>query len=312
MKKDSLYGALFGVAIGDALGVPVEFTSRDTLQANPVKDFMGYKVHFQPPGTFSDDSSLTFCLAESLCRGYDLYDMAERFVQWRQAGYWGARNEVFDIGITTASAISRLGKDLRPDLAGDVHEQSNGNGSLMRILPLLFYVKDFDIEKRYELVKEVSSITHGHIRSVIACFYYIEFALQILNGNDKLKAYSVTATQVTDFLNKKEIVSKEIDLFASLLQGNITGKKINEIRSSGYVLDCIEASTWCFMTTENYKDAVIKAVNLGSDTDTNGAVTGGLAGLYYGIENIPKKWRKEIARKQDIADLCERLYNATT
>jgi ADP-ribosyl-[dinitrogen reductase] hydrolase len=311
MKKDAVYGALFGVAIGDALGVPVEFNGRATLLVRPITDFEGYKSHFQPPGTFSDDSSLTFCLAESLCNGYNLADIGAKFVQWRDQGYWTARGDVFDIGNSTASAISRLRKGTRPELAGDFFEDCNGNGSLMRILPLLFYIKDFGIEQRFEITKDVSSITHGHIRSVIACFYYLEFALQILQGKNKEDAYSATAKLVKEFLQKTEIIPDEIDQFASLLHQNIAEKEMNEIRSSGYVLDTLQAAIWCLMTTTNYKEAVIKAVNLGSDTDTTGAVTGGLAGLYYGFENIPKKWRKEILRRDDIADLSQRLFSAT-
>ncbi len=299
MTREQIYGALFGVAIGDALGVPAEFKSRATLQQSPVTDCEGYKSHNQPPGTFSDDSSLTFCLAESLCHGYNLQDIGERFVRWHNTGYWTAGGNVFDIGMTTSRAISRLKKGIRPDLAGDFDEDANGNGSLMRILPLLFYIKGFDIEKRYEIIKEVSSITHGHIRSVIACFYYLEFALCLLNGADKKQAYTTTAQSVTKFIGAKEIVLSEIDLFAPLIAADITQASIDSIPSFGYVMNTLKASMYCFMTTSNYKDAVLMAVNLGNDSDTTAAVTGGLAGLYYGHEAIPAQWRKGIRRGGD-------------
>ncbi|OQP65963.1 hypothetical protein A3860_15350 [Niastella vici] len=310
MKTTPIHGALFGVAIGDALGVPAEFTSRERLKLEPIKDFIGYKSHNQPPGTFSDDSSLTFCLAESLCKGYDLNDLGFRFIQWRNEGYWTAGGEVFDIGMTTHRAIGRLKKGSRPSLAGDFDEDCNGNGSLMRIIPLLFYIRDLDLEKRYEIIKDVSSVTHGHIRSVIACFYYLEFALELLRGCDKQTAYKNTATTVFGFIVNKQIMQSEIDLFAPLLKEDITKQDINNIPSFGYVMNTLKASMYCFLSTENYPDAVLMAVNLGNDADTTGAVTGGLAGLYYGFDSIPEKWINEIKRSNDIKDLCDRLSKA--
>ena len=311
MTTNPVHGALFGVAIGDALGVPAEFKNRSVLQQDPVTDFIGYKSHGQPPGTFSDDSSLTFCLAESLCRGYDLNDVGQRFVMWYDENYWTAGNEVFDIGNTTRSAIDRLRRGTRPSLAGDFDEDCNGNGSLMRIMPLLFYIKDFDIEKRYTIVKDVSSMTHGHIRSVIACFYYLEFALELLEGSNKNTAYANTAQSVSAFIKRKQIEQSEIDKFASLLQEDISKKDVESIPSWGYVLNTLQASMYCFLNTDNYQDATLMAVNLGNDADTTAAVTGGLAGLYYGFDSIPEKWRNEIKRSHDIKDLCDRLAKAT-
>jgi len=311
MKANVVHGALFGVAIGDALGVPAEFNSRERLKLDPIKDFVGYKSHNQPPGTFSDDSSLTFCLAESLCNGYDLNDAGKRFVLWWDEGYWTAGGEVFDIGMTTNRAINRLKRGTRPALAGDFDEGANGNGSLMRIMPLLFYIHNFGIEERYAIIKDVSSMTHGHIRSVIACFYYLEFALELLNGSDKQTAYKNTAKTVSEFIVSKQIIQKEVDLFAPLLKDDITKEDIHNIPSFGYVMNTIKAAMYCFLTTDNYADAVLMAVNLGNDSDTTGAVAGGLAGLYYGFEAIPEKWRNEVKRSNDIKDLCDRLTAAT-
>jgi len=310
MKTNVIHGALFGVAIGDALGVPAEFKNRQALELEPIQDFEGYKSHNQPPGTFSDDSSLTFCLAESLCNGYDLYDIGSRFIQWLDNNYWTAGGEVFDVGMTTHRAISRLKTGTKPPLAGDFDEDCNGNGSLMRILPLLFYIREFDIGKRYEITKEVSSITHGHIRSVIACFYYLEFALELLKGSDKQTAYNSAGKRVHEFITAKRIVKSEIDVFAPLLLDNIMKLSTYAIPSYGYVMNTIKASIYCFMTTDNYKEATLMAVNLGNDSDTTAAVTGGLAGLYYGFDSIPEKWIKEIKRSDDIKDLCDRLTMA--
>lgn len=299
--------ALFGVAVGDALGVPVEFKSRETIRKNPVTDMIGFGTYNLPAGTWSDDSSLTFCLAEALTQDFDLNVIGQNFVKWYHENYWTPHGHVFDIGIATRQAISRLAKGEKPELAGGFDETDNGNGSLMRILPLLFYILDRPINERYDITKKVSSITHGHIRSVIACFYYLEFARQIIKGKDKFEIYRKVQTEISNHLTSLSINPTEVTNFDRLLIGDIHKLDESEIQSSGYVLHTLEASIWCLLTTNNYKEAVLKAVNLGNDTDTTGAVTGGLAGLIYGFENIPKNWIEQIARKDDIENLSKRL-----
>jgi ADP-ribosylglycohydrolase len=298
---------LLGVAVGDALGVPVEFMSRQVIKKNPVTDMIGYGTYNLPPGTFSDDSSLTFCLAEALTNDFDLNTIGQNFVKWRYNNYWTPRGNVFDIGIATQQAIDRLANGERPDLAGGFDVSSNGNGSLMRISPLLFYLLDKSINERYEITKKVSSITHGHIRSVIACFYYLEFARQLFEQKNKFEIYKNLQTDITNYLITLSINQTEVALFDRLLKHDIHKLTEENIFSSGYVLHTLEASIWCLLTTENYKDAVLKAVNLGEDTDTTAAVTGGLAGLLYGIDNIPTNWLKQIAKYDDILNLAERL-----
>jgi ADP-ribosyl-[dinitrogen reductase] hydrolase len=306
-KNNPIKSALFGVAVGDALGVPVEFKSRDTISENPVTDMLGYGTYNLPPGTWSDDSSLTFCLAEALTQDFDLNTIGQNFVKWYHENYWTPHGNVFDIGIATREAIARLAKGEKPELAGGYDESDNGNGSLMRILPLIFYLVDKPINERFDITKKVSSITHGHIRSVIACFYYLEFAKQIIEGKDKFEIYKNLQTEVLHQLNDQSINPTEIELYDRLLKSDIHTLHENQIQSSGYVLHTLEASIWCLLTTNNYQEAVLKAVNLGLDTDTTGAVTGGLAGLLYGVENIPEKWVQQLARKEDIEDLSERL-----
>lgn len=305
--SDKIKSVLFGVAVGDALGVPVEFNSRQVIRKNPVTDMIGYGTYNLPPGTFSDDSSLTFCLAEALTNDFDLNTIGQNFVKWYYNSYWTPRGNVFDIGIATRQAIDRLAKGERPDLAGGFDVSSNGNGSLMRISPLLFYLWDKPINERYEITKQVSSITHGHIRSVIACFYYLEFARQLFAQKDKFEIYKNLQAEITNHLTSLSINPTEIGLFDRLLKQDIQELAEENIFSSGYVLHTLEASIWCLLTTDNYKDAVLKAVNLGEDTDTTGAVTGGLAGLLYGIDNIPSNWIKQIARHDDIEELADRL-----
>jgi ADP-ribosylglycohydrolase len=310
--NNKIKGALFGLAVGDALGVPVEFKTRDYLKTNPIKGMTGYGSWQQPAGTWSDDSSLAFCLAESLTNGYDLNDMANNFVKWLQEGYWGAHHKVFDVGGATRYALARIIKGTSPQLSGGMMDNDNGNGSLMRILPLLFHIKDLPIEERYTKVKEVSSITHAHFRSVFSCFIYIEFALQLLNGVDKFVAYKNMQKLVTVFAENNDFNPNEIRLFARLLGDNIKETKEADIHSTGYVLHTLEASIWCILNTDDYATAVLKAVNIGGDTDTTGCVTGGLAGLLYGYEDIYQVWVTELAREKDIENLCERLLNATT
>ena len=310
MKPTIIHSALFGVAIGDALGVPVEMNSRDTLDAQPVQDFLGYREHNKPPGTFSDDSSMTFCLAEALCHGYDVNDIAQRFVQWYFEGYWTPDGQVFGVGKTTQDAVTSLKNGTPPGQSGNYSNTCNGNGSLMRTLPLLFYIREFDIEKRYAITKEVSSITHGYIRGVIACFYYLEFALELLNGQDKQAAYRITAQRVYDFLVKQQVPKEEIDQLSLLLHNDITTQPREAICSLHHVAETIKAAMYCFMKGNDYKETVLMAVNLGDDTDTTAAVAGGLAGLYYGFESIPEKWIQEIKRSGDIKDLCDRLAKA--
>ena len=306
--KNKIESGLFGLAIGDALGVPVEFESRAYLKENSVVDMIGFGTHHQPAGTWSDDSSLAFCLAESLTNGFDLRDIARNFVKWYSTELWTAHGQVFDIGIATRNAILNIAKGHKPELCGGFEEKDNGNGSLMRILPLVFYLqKEKDIEVIYKKVKEVSSITHAHFRSVFACFIYVVYCLEILNNIDKIEAYKNMQNIVSDFLGDKKFNPVEIQLFDRILKNNIAEYPENEIESSGYVLHSLEASLWCFLNLNTYEGAVLKAVNLGGDTDTTAAITGGLAGLYYGMDSIPQKWITALARKNDIDDLCERL-----
>lgn len=308
----AIKSALLGVAVGDALGVPAEFRPREFLRENPVTDMTGHGTHYQPPGTFSDDSSLTFCLAEALAGGFDLHTIGRNFVRWRDEGFWTARGFVFDIGGTTGQAIGRLRKGVQPDLAGDSDENCNGNGSLMRILPLLFHLHDKPAAERFDLTRQVSSLTHRHIRSVITCFIYLEYARLLWQGSGKTEAYDTLRKEIPAFLNSLNADPSEITRFDRLLQGNIAEVPEEAIKGSGYVLHTLEASLWCLLTSGSYREAVLKAVNLGEDTDTTAAVTGGLAGLLYGWNTIPEHWLLQLARRDDIEDLAVRMADRIT
>ena len=297
----------FGVAVGDALGVPFEFKSRSTVRRDPARGMTGQGTYGMPPGTFSDDSSLTFCLAEALINGYDLNSIASNFIKWKKENFWTPHGDVFDIGISTSRAISRLVKGEDPLLSGCVEEGANGNGSLMRISPLAFILAGKSPDERFRITKEVSGITHAHIRSVISCYYYVEFEIRLLSGMDKFSIYKSLQTEVTDQLIAQGIPAEEISQFDRLLKEDISVVGEDSISGSGYVVHTLEASVWCLLTTSNYKDAVLTAVNLGEDTDTTGAVTGGLAGLAYGLNSIPVEWKSIIARHDDIEDLAIRF-----
>lgn len=306
---DKIQGGIIGVAVGDALGVPVEFKTRAYLKHNPISDLTGYGVWNQPVGTWSDDTSLTLCLLEGLCSGVDIELIGKLFVKWYQEGYWGAHNEVFDIGGSTKYSLKRILNGESPKFSGNFFEEDNGNGSLMRTLPLVYYLKDEnDIESIYNIIKSVSSITHAHFRSCFSCFIYCILCIHILKGKTKKEAYYTMQKDVNEFAKAKKFNLNEVLLFKQILEDKIWLSNEEDIKSSGYVLHSLGASLWCFYNTDSYEKAVIKAVNLGGDTDTTGAITGGLSGLYYGITNIPETWKFKIVRYNDIENLISRFY----
>ncbi len=300
--RNKIVGGIIGLVVGDALGVPVEFHSRDDLKANPVTDMIGYGSHNQPPGTWSDDSSMALATLESLLAGYDPVDIMTRFDKWFTDGYMTPHGKVFDYGGTTSNAISSFALEGDIYTSGPSHEHSNGNGSLMRILPLSIYEARSANETIIARNFEASGLTHAHIRSKLCCAYYSFVVQGILAGRSLQESVSSAATLVRDHVPEPE--SNEL---VRLLNGSIIGAAEDEIRSSGYVVHTLEASLWCCHQHDNYRDAVLHAVNLGYDTDTTGAVAGGLAGVIYGFEAIPTKWVDALARKDDVLDLANRF-----
>lgn len=264
--NDKLKSAVYGLAVGDALGVPVEFMKRGSFR---VTGMTGYGSHNQPAGTWSDDTSMTLATCDSIrvLGRVDCDDIRNRFRQWLYNAEYTVDNVVFDVGNTTARALS-CGK-------GGDREYSNGNGSLMRILPLAF------TNAENKLIGKVSAITHAHTLSKSICIKYVELARALLNG--------------MPFKDVLTDLGEETAAPAELTE--------SEIKSSGYVVDTFRAALWSLATTDNYKDAVLKAVNLGDDTDTVGAVTGGLAGIAYGMDGIPGEWIDKL-RGKEIIDRC--------
>lgn len=307
MKSNKILDVLFGVAVGDALGVPVEFKLRTHLRNYPLTDMTGYGTYNMPIGTFSDDSSLTFCLAEALTMPFALENVANNFVKWRYEKFWTARNLVFDIGIATNKAIENIKKGIAPTLAGGNDEMSNGNGSLMRILPIIFHEPKRNCFDKYEVIADVSAITHRHDLSKLACIYYCEFAYRLMKGQKLADVYTQMQTDFPKFCKEKDFGTKELPKFKRLLLGNIFEMEEKDIHSTGYVIHSLEASIWCLFKTNSYAEATLLAANLGEDSDTTAAITGGLAGLIYGYQSIPEKWLILLARNEDIKDLGERM-----
>ena len=283
---NKLYDAIMGLVVGDALGVPFEFKTRDTFR---VTDMVGYGTHGQEPGTWSDDSSLALATLESIgrCKKIDPADIMKNFADWLYDACFTAHNEVFDVGGTTRDAIAKYRKTGKATNCGGKGYNDNGNGSLMRILPLAF------IPHTKMDVYNVSALTHAHDISVMACQYYLMVAEKLLDSADKTEA----------------VRSLDYECEGTFIRVPIIDRSPREkIKSSGYVVDTLEAALWCLLKTDSYRDCVITAVELGGDTDTVAAVAGGLAGIYYGIggeKGIPEEWIDKIARKEWIRELCE-------
>lgn len=309
-----IHSAIIGLAVADALGVPVEFEDRSKLATDPVTDIRGYGTYNQPPGTWSDDSSLTFCLADSLVDGYDLADMARKFVAWRNAEIWTPHGSVFDIGMTTHRSIGILSEilvsgDLESleELHWEADEYTNGNGALMRILPLYFAIHELSLEEQFDRTWKVSALTHGHIRSALCCFYYLRFFHQIVNKKTKEEAYIITNHEFTAFLKQKEVAYREQQLFSRILSGAIPELPEEAIASDGYVLHSLEASLWSLLRNKDYPATILAAINLGEDTDTTAAIVGAWAGALYGLSDIPFHWKKILVKYEEISALCDQL-----
>lgn len=305
-SRERIQGALWGAVMGDALGVPVEFTDRSRRQADPVTGPRGGGTWNQPIGTWSDDSSLLLCTVECLLDGFDPDRLGRRFVEWGEARCWTPWGVVFDMGNTTRQALQRI-KLLVPALhAGGTDEGSNGNGSLMRILPIALIQARTPVRELAELCHQASALTHGHARSLMACTYYCLLARQLLAGLAPLPALAVADEEFLGFYASSPW-KPELEHFRRLSPNQLPQLPEHAIQSSGYVVDTLTASIWCLLNTQSYSDAVLQAVNLGGDTDTTGIVTGGLAGLVYGHSSVPEEWTRTLARHADLEVLFGRF-----
>ena len=302
---EMLYGGILGLCVGDMLGVPVEFSSRRERDVDPVKEMRAYGTYSQPFGTWSDDTSLSLCLLDAIGKDGDYKTIADNFIAYMDNGKFTPGDEMFDIGRTTQLSIEKMKQGVSPIECGMKSENDNGNGSLMRILPLAFVKEKYSVEQMSEYVKNISALTHGHIRSIIACEFYVEMAYSLYKGIGKEDAYRSAIKYITD--KYASSYPKEMQIYSRVLSEKILECNADEIRSTGYVVDSLEASLWVFFKGNSYREVVLDAVNLGGDTDTIGAIAGGLAGIYYGLSDIPTRWIQSIRKLDFIKEEIEKF-----
>lgn len=310
MKNENIKSMILGAIIGDALGVPFEFIKRENLKLNPVVDMSGFGTHNQPKGTWSDDTSLTLCLIDTMINNdgkFDIWNFSMNASDWLIKNKFTSNGKVFDIGIATSNALIKFSTlNLHPSKCGGTSERDNGNGSLMRIHPLIIQLNKIDdINKRFNIVVEASSLTHNHVRSHLCCFFYIQFLIYLLNNYSKIDAYNSSCMDLLMIIDNLNLKNELIN-FDRILN-NIYKLEEDLIYSSGYVVHTLEASLWCFFNSENYIETVLKAVNLGEDTDTVASISGAISGLFYGLEQIPKNWLDVIKKKEYIEDYSEKI-----
>ena len=314
--KEKIFGGIIGLCIADALGTPVEFQSREALAHNPVTDMLGYGTHSQPPSTWSDDTSLTLCLLDSLTGGLDYTDIMNKCSAWNDFGEYTPHGESFGIGRTTKNALLRFAEGTEPLMCGGQSERNASNGSLMKILPLAFYLHslygdDFsDRDESFEIIHNVSSLTHAHKRCLISCGIYISIAGKLLAGNDMERAVHHGLQSAKEYYESRSEYHEELHHFERIFSSDFRNLPQESIKSSGYVVDTLEAAIWCILNTDGYRHCVLKAVNLGGDTDTIAAIAGGLAGMGCDISLgcIPQEWMNQIARLDYIKGLCLAFY----
>jgi ADP-ribosyl-[dinitrogen reductase] hydrolase len=298
-------GCLLGLAAGDAVGTAVEFAPRGSFP--PLDDMTGGGPFALQPGEWTDDTSMALCLAESLLarRGFDPHDQMERYVRWWREGHLSANGRCFDIGGTVRAALARFERDGQP-FAGSTDPDTAGNGSLMRLAPVvLFYAPDEGAAVHH--AGESSRTTHACDEAVDACRVFALMLLRALAGADKPAVLAAGE----DALRLGGPGGRPLaPAVAAVARGGWRGKSEREIRGSGWVVECLEAALWCFDRATSFREAVLRAANLGDDADTTAAVCGQLAGAFHGAEAIPAEWRARLALRERIEALADGLHAA--
>ncbi|MBT2294845.1 ADP-ribosylglycohydrolase family protein [Pseudomonas fluorescens] len=293
--SDRYRGCLLGLACGDAVGTTVEFQPRNSF--TPVTDMVGGGPFSLKPGQWTDDTSMALCLAESLLqkRGFDAADQMGRYLNWWNWGYLSSTGDCFDIGTTVRSALERYQSHGDP-FAGDTAPDTAGNGSLMRLAPVvLFFYPD---RKRIRDFAALSSrTTHGAAEAVECCQVLADVIGNALTGASKADVLGVSSEQLTE--------AKVI----ALAQGAYQGKGRSEVSGTGYSVASLEAALWCFHQTDSFTDAVLAATNLGDDADTTAAIVGQVAGAFYGMQAIPSDWLQKLWMRQEIEAMAEAFYS---
>lgn len=290
---DRFRGCLLGLAVGDAVGTAVEFSTRGTFAS--VTDMTGGGPFGLRPGQWTDDTSMALCLATSLveCNGFDPADQMTRYVRWWREGYLSSTGTCFDIGGTVRDSLARFGTSGNP-FAGSSNPWDAGNGCLMRLapVPIWFYP---DVEAMAQFAAESARTTHGAAECLDACRLFARVLHRAFEGRSK-------ADVLADTLSVD--ASERLRAIAA---GAYRDRAEHEIRGTGYVVDCLEAALWCVWTTDTFEAAVLKAANLGDDADTTAAVAGQVAGALYGLEGIPARWRARVTMAPEIIALADRL-----
>lgn len=296
---------ILGHAVGDALGTPVQFKNRALFYSNPVTNMM--RSYGENSAIWSDDTAMELATIDSFIekKKWDYDDIMINFGDWLNDGKYTANGYAFDVGTTCLMAIKNYlynGSDaLKSGLTGI---KDNGNGSLMRILPvaLYCYYKNSSKEEIYELTKNISSLTHGHEIAILGCYIYVLFVINLLDGKDMYESYKLIKKE-----DYSRFTSESINIYDRVLKKDIFEFSENDIKSSGYVVDSLEAAFWCLLNTDNYKDALLTAVNLGGDTDTIAAITGSMAGIIYGRESIPQEWLDKMLKVDYLIELSKKF-----
>jgi ADP-ribosyl-[dinitrogen reductase] hydrolase len=286
-------GALLGLAVGDAIGTSVEFCRPGTF--TEITDMVGGGPFKLNPGEFTDDTSMALCLGASLlAKGFDPLDQIQRYLVWSETGYMSSNGHCFDIGNTVSRALKRFQKTGDP-LAGSFEPDSAGNGSIMRLAPVpIHYMLNAKLAVEYSAHQ--SRTTHCAEECVAACGLFGEILVRALAGASK--------NEVLAYPEYAYTLPPKIEAIAA---GNYRTKARAQIKGTGYVVDSLEASFWCFHQTNNFRDAVLLATNLGDDADTTAAITGQLAGAFYGEQAIPLFWRERLVMNQEIGKMAEDL-----
>ena len=292
--EDRYIGALLGLACGDALGSQVEFSPRDTFP--PVVDMQGGGTFKLAPGQWTDDTSMALCIAESLldCKAFDAKDIMERFVRWWRYGHLSSTGKCFDIGNTTRQALIHYCEFHEP-FSGSTHTHTAGNGSIMRLAPFVLFTYP-DLDETLRIAADGSRLTHGAAESIECSQLLSAILLRLFEGRNKEEA--LTDTGFSPVLPKVQPIA----------YGAWMTKPESSIRGSGYCIESLEAALWCFHRGTDFRDCVLRAVNLGDDADTTAAITGQLAGAHYGASGIPAEWRAKVAQQKLITEFATKLH----
>ena len=304
-KKEIFRSGLYGLAIGDALGVPVEFLDRETVRNINVQNMMESGV---PKGTYSDDTAMTLAMIDGMNKkSYDLVKIMNNFVEWFNTGKYSGLSYPFGLGNCCREAIIKYKKTKDINTCGCTRVRENGNGALMRILPACIYLNDLDksLDEKIELLNRFTALTHAHPISLMANVIYYLFLSTIIETKDKNKAFD----NIINFNYNKYFDKSTILEYSHILTKNLLINDDIENKKNGYVVPTVEGVIFSIMKNNNYKDSVLCAINLGFDTDTLGAITGSIAGILYGIEDIPKKWMNDLKNKELINELLNKYYD---